>query len=171
MIPSTEALFLHWKRSCCVLHTWNQADKNTITLPDMEQFGWKITDNELTIVWDTEENIRNIQMRVDAILKGCKCTTARCGCRKKGSLCSEGCDCVNCKNMDQTLHTRQEDGMFEISLEEDMTTSNTMDKIQKHFQNVMLVGMASKISKNYTYKCVDRSRHNGIKGAKAKCAH
>ena len=33
----------------------------------------------------------------------------------------------------------------------------------------MLVGMASKISKNYTYKCVDRSRHNGIKGAKAKC--
>ena len=24
---------------------------------------------------------------------------------------------------------------------------------------------------NYTYKCVDRSRHNGIKGAKAKCAH
>ena len=136
MIPSTEALFLHWKRSCWVLHNimWNQADKNTITLPGMEQFGWKITDNELTIVWDTEENIRNIQMRVDAILKGCKCTTgcttARCGCRKKGSLCSEGCDCVNCKNMDQTLHTRQEDGMFEISLEEDMTTSNTMDEEQ-----------------------------------------
>ena len=44
-------------------------------------------------------------------------------------------------------------------------------KIQKHFQNVMLVGMASEISKNYTYKCVDRSRHNRIKGAKAKCAH
>ena len=41
-------------------------------------------------------------------------------------------------------------------------------KIQKHFHNVMLVGRASKISKNYTYKCVDRSRH---KGAKAKCAH
>ena len=42
------------------------------------------------------------------------------------------------------------------------------NKIQKHFQNVMLVGMASEISKNYTYKCVDRY---GIKGAKAKCAH
>ena len=47
----------------------------------------------------------------------------------------------------------------------------SVNKIQKHFQNVMLVGMASEISKNYTYKCVDRSRHNGIKGAKAKCAH
>ena len=51
------------------------------------------------------------------------------------------------------------------------TTSINYDKIQKRFQNVMLVGMASEISKNYTYKCVDRSRHNGIKGAKAKCAH
>ena len=39
-----------------------------------------------------------------------------------------------------------------------------INKIQKHFQNVMLVGMASEISKNYTYKCVDRSRHNGFKG-------
>ena len=48
---------------------------------------------------------------------------------------------------------------------------NYNNKIQKHFQNVMLVGMASEVSKNYTYKCVDRSRHNGIKGAKAKCAH
>ena len=46
-----------------------------------------------------------------------------------------------------------------------------MNKIQKHFQNVMLVGMASEISKNYTYivKCVDRLRHNRIKGAMTKC--
>ena len=43
-----------------------------------------------------------------------------------------------------------------------------MKKIQKHFQNVMLVGMASKNSKKYAYKCVDRTRHNSIKGAKAK---
>ena len=40
-----------------------------------------------------------------------------------------------------------------------------------HFQNVMLVEMASEISKKYTYKYVDHSRHNGIKGAKAKYAH
>ena len=40
---------------------------------------------------------------------------------------------------------------------------------QDTIQNVMLVGMASEISKNYTYKCVDRSRHNGIKGATTKC--
>ena len=54
---------------------------------------------------------------------------------------------------------------------EEIVSTPIIYKIQKHFQNVMLEGMASKISKNYTYKCVDRSRHNGIKGAKAKCAH
>ena len=52
-----------------------------------------------------------------------------------------------------------------------LSHSIIVDKIQKHFQNVTLVGMASENSKNYTYKHVDRSRHNRIKGAKAKCAH
>ena len=48
------------------------------------------------------------------------------------------------------------------------TTEKVNEQDTKHSQNVMLVGMASKISKNYTYKCVDRSRHNGIKGAMTK---
>ena len=51
MIPSTDALYLHWKRTCWIMHMWNQADKNTITLIDMEQFGWKIIEEQLTIVW------------------------------------------------------------------------------------------------------------------------
>ena len=49
------------------------------------------------------------------------------------------------------------------------TTKKVNEQDTKHFQNVMLVGMASEVSKNYTYKCVDRSRHNGIKGAMTKC--
>ena len=43
-----------------------------------------------------------------------------------------------------------------------------INKMQKHFQNVMLVGMASKVSKKHTYKCVDCSVHNRIKGAMTK---
>ena len=49
------------------------------------------------------------------------------------------------------------------------TTEKVNEQDTKTFQNVVLIGMASEISKNYTYKCVDRSRHNGIKGAKTKC--
>ena len=36
-----------------------------------------------------------------------------------------------------------------------VVTDYNINKIQKHLQNVMLLGMASEISKNYTYKCVD----------------
>ena len=41
---------------------------------------------------------------------------------------------------------------------------------QKHFQNVMLVGMACEISKNYTYKCSGGSR-GGSRGAKEPPFH
>ena len=68
------------------------------------------------------------------------------------------------------------DGIVPSSTREDTVVANTKTKEvnkqdTKHFQNVMLVGMVSEISKNYTYKCVDRSRHNGIEGAMTKCVH
>lgn len=36
---------------------WSQATRKTMYLPSMQQLGWKIVDNQLTIVWDSEENI------------------------------------------------------------------------------------------------------------------
>ena len=70
-----------------------------------------------------------------------------------------------CSLIDQTVSLSTREGTVVAN------ATTKMNKIQKHFLNVMLVGMASQISKNYTYKCVDRSRHNGIKGAKAKCVY
>ena len=50
--------------------------------------------------------------------------------------------------------------------------AHVMNKIQKHFHSVMLVGMASKISNKYTYKSEDFSGKNRIKGAMTiLCAH
>ena len=73
------------------------------------------------------------------------------------------------KNMINALYSSQRGGTKSFEIDGiNFGWRAIIDKIQKHFQNVMLVGMASEISKNYTYKCVDRSRHNG---AKAKCAH
>ena len=37
--------------------------------------------------------------------------------------------------------------------------------------NVMLVEMVNVISEKYSYKCVDGSRYNGIKGAMTICTH
>ena len=39
MVPSDEALFLHWKRSCWVLDMWRQADQNIMTVKPVTQYG------------------------------------------------------------------------------------------------------------------------------------
>jgi hypothetical protein len=65
-------------------------------LQPLEEYGWTInTDGKLLYVWDSEENRRAVQERVESLLKGCKCktgcTTTRCKCRKKNDICREGC--------------------------------------------------------------------------------
>ena len=102
MIPSSDALYLHWKRSCWISHMWQQADKNIMVLEDMTNYGWRLDDGNLKVVWDTDENIQSIRNRVEILLQGCKCktgrTTARCSCKKNKETCREGCQCMNCEN-------------------------------------------------------------------------
>ena len=88
----------------------------------------------------TAENIRNIEKRVDAIFTGCRCSTgcatARCGCRKKCTLCLEGCECVNCINMSNVEST--DSAMLETSIEEDIstTTTTTMTGNKEHIEEL-----------------------------------
>ena len=86
MMPSDDALYLHWRRSCWVLHMWRQANLNNMSLKPITDYGWQLVDNTLTVVWDTPKNIASIRNRVRLLLRGCKCvtgcTTGRCGCKK-----------------------------------------------------------------------------------------
>lgn len=62
MIPSNEALNLHWQRSCWVIHMWAQADQNTMILQPITDYGWTLTDgSNLTVVWDSPNNIEAIR--------------------------------------------------------------------------------------------------------------
>ena len=128
MIPSTEALYRHWRRTCWVLDMWKKADNNHMVLQPLANFGWKVTDESLTFDWDSESNMDAVRQRVIQLLKGCKCktgcTTSRCGCRKKNKECSEGCECTNCSNTQSNTHTiidNSEDTLMELSLEENFT--------------------------------------------------
>ena len=56
MVPSTQALWRHWKRSCWVIDMWRQADRNTMQLATITSYGWKVVDDILTIDWDSDEN-------------------------------------------------------------------------------------------------------------------
>ncbi|CAG2204979.1 unnamed protein product [Mytilus edulis] len=93
MIPNAEALKLHWLRCCWVMQYWKQGNTNSMSLPDLNSYGWNISDGEIT-VWYT---------------KGCSCksgcTTLRCSCKKSANkYCSPGCKCVNCINLPTNLN-------------------------------------------------------------------
>ena len=65
MIPSTEALYFHWKRTCWILNMWGQADKNNMHLEPIDQYGWTLEDNTLSVVWDTPENMQVLRDRLN----------------------------------------------------------------------------------------------------------
>lgn len=106
-IASDAALWLHWQRCCWVSDMWGQADTNYMTVASVVDSGWTLRENKLCVVWDSTDNVRAIQERVQALLTGCKCVTGckngRCGCVRKKRHCAEGCECQNCQNMGYSL--------------------------------------------------------------------
>ena len=100
--PSFEALWRHWLRSCWVSNMWSQATSAHYHLLPLNEYGWRVSDNELSIDWDDPTNIQKVRNTVHLLLKGCSCKkgckTRRCGCLKEGRKCGPGCTCSNCEN-------------------------------------------------------------------------
>ena len=78
---------------------------NKITYPPLQGNGWKLNNSELSIDWDSDENVTQIQQAVALIKKGCGCKTgcssSRCKCKKGVNFCL-GCKCINCNNQTHT---------------------------------------------------------------------
>ena len=58
MFQNTEALHFHWKRCCWVFKYWQQAAIAQMVLPVLSEYGWKLAENEVTIVWDSDINVQ-----------------------------------------------------------------------------------------------------------------
>ena len=98
-------------------------------LQPITQYGWSITNDKLTIVWDTTENMQAVRDRVKLLMRGCKCVTGcntRCSCRRNDRQCSEGCECINCTNI--LVNTSEDNEIAEIALEEAVTTNGIEDE-------------------------------------------
>ena len=84
MVPSTEALWRHWKRSCWVINMWRQADRNTMEVAGITSCGWNLINGILSIDWDSDEIQAAVNERVLLLTKWCKrktgCIAGRCGC-------------------------------------------------------------------------------------------
>ena len=102
MLPSDEALRRHWKRTCWVLTVWEQCTLNNMIYPPLVGNGWNLSDSNLTIDWDSEENMTSVRQTFALIRKGCGCKTgcqsSRCKCKRAGNYCY-GCKCVCCCNL------------------------------------------------------------------------
>ncbi|CAC5411992.1 KIF4 [Mytilus coruscus] len=97
-LPLNDALFLHWKRSCWVKLVWQQANQNFVHYPILNDHGWKIEKNVLSIVWDSNENLEKISNNIKLWTAGCGCLKSncsgnQCGCRKQRKSCGPGCKC------------------------------------------------------------------------------
>ena len=107
MVPSDEALMLHWKRSCWVLQMWSQANQAHQIFKPLSGNDWKVQDGELQVVWDSEQNMNAVRNCVKQLTTGCKCVTGcdtnRCSCKKNGQSCSASCQCRNCFNTTTTV--------------------------------------------------------------------
>ena len=143
MIPSTEALWRHWQRSCWVIDMWRQADRNTMQVANINSYGWKVVDDTLAIDWDSAENQAVVNERVLLLTKGCKCktgcTTGRCGCKKKGQSCSEGCSCLHCSNLPHITgeQTQPLQETAEIENQEQTPKSDSEDEIQSFLETFL----------------------------------
>ena len=130
IVPSFDALYRHWRRTCWVLDMWGQANLQQMTLQPLTNFGWIVEQGNLCIDWDSHENITAVNERVFSLLKGCKCKTGcgtkRCSYRHKGRECSIGCECINCTNNEasstrSTPTTSNDDTLLEVTVDEYLT--------------------------------------------------
>ncbi len=130
MIPSIGALYRHWKRACWVIDMWHQAPKRDMTIKPLTEHGWKLSEDTLTFDRDSDANIEAVKERVAAMLRGCSCRTGcgtlRCGCKKKGKTCGEGCECTSCSNT-HIPQQNYDDSLAEVSIEEMIADSAQTD--------------------------------------------
>ena len=130
---------------------WRQADSNSMNLKPMTEYGCVAEDNNVRIIWDSQKNVQSIRERVHVLLRGCKCitgcTTGRCSCRRKQKECGEGCQCLNCSNIN-TVHDKDTE-IDELVIEESQGHNNEInDEVEELMDWVFGEDAHSRVSNN-----------------------
>ncbi|CAC5409411.1 KRAB [Mytilus coruscus] len=64
MLPNSDALQLHWDRSCWVAKYWKQALDNSMYVEPIDKYGWIITNTIVSVVWDSDVNIDKVEKTI-----------------------------------------------------------------------------------------------------------
>ena len=80
---------------------WSQAAENHYTFLPLNEYGWHVSDGQLSIDWDDPVNVQKVRDTISLLSKGCSCKkgcgSRRC-CFKNGKKCGLGCNFSNCAN-------------------------------------------------------------------------
>ena len=126
-----------------------------------------MSNSNLTIDWDSEENTTNIRQTVALMRKGCGCKTScqssRCKCKMAGNYCY-GCKCVGCCNLpsptpgqvtDSALSTPLESGSEEERNNESYKELEDVDATTLEVFGDYDIQSVSEISDNDSLSSVD----------------
>ena len=70
------------------------------SLLDPIQFGWEIVDDKFKPKGTDQLPASTKMLELSMCACGTPCDTNRCSCRKFGFICTDACQCKNCKNAD-----------------------------------------------------------------------
>ena len=145
VIPTNDALYRHWRRTCWVVDMWHQSSQQELHLQPLTEFGWKMIGEELVCDWDSDKNVATVRERVHALTTGCHCKTgclsAKCSCKKRRKCCTGGCECLNCSNREE--EKRGDELLISASVEEEGVENSDeelMQEVEKTMQ--MVFGVA-----------------------------
>jgi hypothetical protein len=96
--PTCDSLLQHICHANYQAAIWLQSLDAEMTIPPIDENGWRLYDGELHIVWMTTPPAPDSLL--ECINCGCKtgCKTQRCSCMKGVLQCTDVCTCVGCTN-------------------------------------------------------------------------
>ena len=88
------------------------------------------------MVWDSPENLQQVQRTVEYLTQGCKCKTGCitrcCKCKKQTIHCGPSCHCINCNNtpsfVSQAGQELQEEIVEDVQEDYQTESEDTSDK-------------------------------------------
>ena len=137
LLPSDEALRLHWSRSCWASTVWSMVRIPKFDYPNITKYGFKVSHNDgavvVDFVWDSEENMNRVKEKVLYLTRGCSCSKSKCvnrlcKCKKQNSLCGPGCRCKNCENTTHDSPGHLDDDYDENDNDADEENDNDADE-------------------------------------------
>lgn len=102
--PCYDALVQHALRSTYQCGVWRSSLQQHIDFPDPAEYGWKVIDDSISVIWSTSPTAPPELLKNEACsCKKSKCVNRLCSCHKNNIMCTDFCSCTDCENIEQQI--------------------------------------------------------------------